>query len=110
MRREVLAGGGRVHKLSFFIHDFMNACELEKDRVDACSFMVATPEGPLSMCLHNAKRDAYLLRPIALTSGERVLFWDPVSGRIGHRPRVQPVRLNRKNARGLARGRLEARP
>lgn len=109
MRREVLAARGGVHKLSFFIHDFMNACELEKDRVDACSFMVATPEGPLSMCLHNAKRDAYLLRPIALTSGERVRFWDPASGRIGRQPRVEPVRLNRKNARGLARERIEAR-
>ncbi len=110
MRREVLAARGRVHKLSFFIHDFMNACELERERVDACSFMVATPEGPLSMCLHNAKRDAYLLRPIALTTGERVRFWDPATGRVGRLPRAEPVRLNRKNARGLARERLEARP
>ena len=109
MRRDVLAARGRVHKLSFFIHDFMSACELERERVDACSFMVATPEGPLSMCLHNAKRDAYLLRPIAVGEGERIGFWDPVTGRIERLPRTEPVRLHRKNARGLARERLELR-
>jgi hypothetical protein len=47
--------------------------------------MVATRDGPLSMCLHNAKRDAYLLPPGAA-----------------------PVRLTRKTARGLARLRLDA--
>ena len=109
MRRDILAAGGRVHKLSFFIHDFMSACELERERVDACSFMVATPEGPLSMCLHNAKRDTYLLRPIAVGEGERIGFWDPVTGRVERLPRTEPVRLHRKNARGLARERLELR-
>ena len=80
MRQDLLAARCRVHKLSFFIHDFMHACALERERIDACSFMVATPEGPLSMCLHNAKRDAYLLPPGAA-----------------------PVRLTRKTARGLAK-------
>jgi len=85
MRRDLAAARGRVHKLSFFIHDFMHACALERDRIEACSFMVATRDGPLSMCLHNAKRDAYLLPPGAA-----------------------PVLLTRKTARGLARLRLES--
>ncbi|MGH8582896.1 MAG: hypothetical protein ACREWG_08925, partial [Gammaproteobacteria bacterium] len=40
---------------------------LERDRVHACVFMVATAEGPMSMCLHNAKRERYILpgRPAA---------------------------------------------
>mgnify|MGYP001795364945 CR=1 FL=1 len=48
MRRDLVHSRGRVNKLSFFIHDFMHACELDPDRVEACSFMVATPEGPPS--------------------------------------------------------------
>ena len=108
MREDLLRSRGRVHKLSFFIHDFMHACELEQERVDACSFMVATPQGPLSMCLHNAKRDTYLLSPIAVGAGERVRFWDPVSGRTqALPPSPGQVRLTRKTARGLARVRLD---
>lgn len=104
MRHDLFRSRGRVHKLSFFIHDFMHACALERERVDGCSFMVATPEGPLSMCVHNAERDAYLLRPSVLADGDRVRFWDPVTGRTAHRPmRVAPVELTRKTARGRAR-------
>ncbi len=39
----------------------MDASSLERDRVHACVFMVATAEGPMSMCLHNARRDRYIL-------------------------------------------------
>ena len=85
VRGDLLRARGRVHKLSFFVHDFMHACELERERVEACSFMIATRDGPLSMCLHNAKRDAYLLPPGAA-----------------------PVHLTRKTARGQAKLRLEA--
>jgi hypothetical protein len=83
MRRDLIAARGRVRKISFFVHDFMHACDLAQERIDACSFMVATREGPLSMCLHNARRDAYLLPPGAA-----------------------PVRLTRKTARGTAKPRL----
>ena len=111
MRLDLLRSRGRVHKLSFFIHDFMHVCELERERVDACSFMVATEEGPLSMCLHNAKRDAYLLRPVAVGEGQRLRFWDPVSGRTADLPQpAGAVRLTRKNTRGLARLRLGSGP
>ncbi|MCI0402048.1 MAG: radical SAM protein [Acidobacteria bacterium] len=60
-RRDLWAVRGRVNKLSFVIHNFMDASRLERDRVQACVFMVATAEGPMSMCLHNAKRDRYIL-------------------------------------------------
>jgi hypothetical protein len=59
----------------------MDACHLEKNRVDACVFMVATAEGPLSMCLHNAKRDEYILKPIRMKAEATVAkFWDPLTG------------------------------
>jgi 7,8-dihydro-6-hydroxymethylpterin dimethyltransferase len=60
-RRDLWAARGRIRKLSFVIHNFMDASKLERDRIHGCVFMVATAEGPLSMCLHNAKRDNYLL-------------------------------------------------
>jgi uncharacterized radical SAM superfamily Fe-S cluster-containing enzyme len=65
-RRDLL-NGGRVHKLSLFIHDFMNANALDQERIDACSFMVMTADGPVSMCAHNARRDEYILKPFTIT-------------------------------------------
>lgn len=99
MRGDLVAGRGRVRKLSFFVHDFMDACDLDPERVAACCFMVASADGPVSMCAHNARRDDYLLQPAAVRGG----FWDPVSGRTHAQPVVQPVRLTHKNARGRAR-------
>lgn len=75
LRRGLLATG-RLTKLSFFIHNFMDAEKLERDRCESCVFMVATGEGALSMCVHNAKRDQYVLPPIRIDD-DRV--WDPVS-------------------------------
>ena len=60
-RRDLWSARGRINKLSFVIHNFMDASRLERDRVQACVFMVATAEGPMSMCLYNAKRDRYIL-------------------------------------------------
>jgi hypothetical protein len=109
LRRELVAARGRVGKISFFIHNFMDACALERARIDACAFMVATRDGPLSMCLHNARRDEHLLRPLALVSGERVRFWNPATGALTDAPPARiEVRLTRKTARGRARTALEA--
>ncbi|MGE0388308.1 MAG: radical SAM protein [Gammaproteobacteria bacterium] len=66
-RRALLAARGRVRKLSFFVHDFMHAQALDPERVEACSFMVMTASGPVSMCEHNARRDEYILAPITIT-------------------------------------------
>ena len=99
MRRDLAAAGGKVRKLSFFVHDFMHACDLDPERIEACSLMVASAEGPVSMCAHNARRDDYLLQPAALRGG----YWDPVGGSVHALPVVHPVRLTRKYARGRAR-------
>ena len=79
MKKDLLLGKGKVHKLSFFMQNFMDASSLEKDRVHACSFMVMTPQGPLSMCMHNAKRDAYILQPLKVKGHEGV--WNPLTGK-----------------------------
>ncbi len=65
-----------VRKISFFTHNFMDACNLESDRIDACVFMAATVDGPMSMCAYNAERDRFLLKPIRLASGET---WQPLA-------------------------------
>ena len=82
MRRDLIASRGRAHKLSFFIHDFMDAGCLDCERIDACVFMVATRDGPISMCLHNAKRDEFILKPVRSADGG---WWDPLSGRTSRR-------------------------
>jgi len=76
--RHSLFRTGRITKLSFFIHNFMDATTLEEDRCASCVFMVATRDGPLSMCVHNAKRDHYVLAPIDLKNNR---VWDPLTGR-----------------------------
>ncbi len=109
IKGDLLAGRGRAHKLSFFIHDFMNACELEHDRVEACAFMVASGDGTISMCLHNAQRDAHLLVPAQVRESHAVRWWNPVSGQLQDAPHLprSPV-LTRKTARGRAKLRIGA--
>jgi hypothetical protein len=53
----------QVAKLSFFIQNFQDAQHLEEDRLHDCSFHVATRDGTVSMCLHNAQRDDYIIPP-----------------------------------------------
>jgi 7,8-dihydro-6-hydroxymethylpterin dimethyltransferase len=65
-----------VRKISFFTHNFMDACDLDAERVDACVFMAATAEGPISMCAYNAERERILLKPIVLANGES---WQPLA-------------------------------
>jgi hypothetical protein len=96
MRRDLVAAHGRVRKLSFFIHDFMDADRLEPERIEACAFMVATAEGMLPMCLMNVKRDAVIREPLPL--GQR--FWNPLTNRTTEapprgegRPTLAPRRL-----------------
>ncbi len=74
MRSDLLASRGRVHKLTFFIHNFMDARRLDSERVHACVFMAITQDGPLSMCAYNAQRDHYLLRPLQSSEG----LWQPL--------------------------------
>ena len=109
MRRDLIAARGKVGKLSFFIHNFMDACSLDRERIDACSFMVATADGPISMCLHNAKRDDFLLKPLPIKEGTRIRFWNPVTGALqDDKPARVVVNLTRKTARGKTRQRNAA--
>ncbi len=85
-RHDLVAARGRVHKLSFVVHNFMDAKRLEHERLHACVFMVASREGPISMCLHNAKRDRYILQPVPVATGLGTRSWDPVTGRLSPDP------------------------
>lgn len=86
MKWDLVAAHGRVNKLSFFIHNFMDACDLDPERIAACVFMAVTENGPVSMCLHNARRDASILHPVRLPSLEGERYWDPISGRVTNEP------------------------
>ena len=68
--KDLIRGRGRVHQLTFFVQNFMDAKELVEERIDACSFMVMTNEGPVSMCKHNAHRDDYILKPLNITRAD----------------------------------------
>jgi pyruvate-formate lyase-activating enzyme len=80
MRSDLLASRGRVHKLSFFVQNFMDASALDPERIHACSFMVMTDNGPISMCAHNARREEFILRPLAVETAEGRAIWNPLSG------------------------------
>ena len=74
MRSNLWAGRGRVNKLTFFTHNFMDAKHLDDQRVEACVFMAMTQDGPLSMCAYNAQRDHFLLQPLQTAQG----LWQPL--------------------------------
>ena len=96
-RRDLIAARGRVHKLTFFTHNFMDACKLEADRIEACVFMAMTQHGPLSMCAYNAQRDDYLLAPLQTAAGR----WQPLAE--GHSDvRTFPVKWLKGRSREAA--------
>ena len=56
---------GGIGKISYFIHNFMDASELDQERIETCVFMAASAIGPVPMCEFNARRDAFLVQPSA---------------------------------------------
>ena len=74
LRRELWSARGRLRKISFFVHNFMDASGLDEERLQACVFMAATVDGPMPMCAYNAQRDSYLGRTITLADGSS---WQP---------------------------------
>jgi len=44
--------------------------------------MVATDRGFVSMCAHNAAREAFIRKPLELRTEEGVRVWNPLTGRI----------------------------
>lgn len=79
-RHRRIAWRGHVSTLSFTLHSFMDSCRLERERICACAFKVMTVDGPVSMCLHNAKRDAYILKPVPIGTASEQRFWQPLTG------------------------------
>ena len=105
-KRKLIAARGRVHKLTFFTHHFMDACALDRERIDACVFMAITQDGPLSMCAYNARRDNYLLRPLATADGA----WQPLAPATGS-VSTFPIKLLKGRAReGWLREHRGSRP
>ena len=93
MRSSLIKSRGRVHKLSFFVQNFMDASALQQDRIDACSFMVMTADGPVSMCKHNAERDEHILKPLSYTNHRgQVKQYQPLGERY-REDNVIPIRL-----------------
>ncbi len=107
--RDVLRARGQVSTLSIMTHDFMHACTLERDRLHACVFKTMTGEGPISMCMHNARRDAFILQPVPLSDGG---WFDPLGGERTEiavaSPVRDPVEHGLKRARGRTRAQLLA--
>jgi hypothetical protein len=103
MRGDLVRGRGRLHKLSFLIHNFMDACALERDRVEACVFMAVTAHGPVSMCLHNARRDSFILEPLEVETDGGQRRWDPLSGFVD-----TPAKPRRVTPKGRARSEATA--
>jgi len=108
MRHDLVAARGRVNKLSFFIHSFMDACHLDPERIKACVFMAATANGPVSMCLYNARRDASILRPIRVQQVDGDWFWHPLTGELSKsEPSIEPpatAAMRRKRRKVLSNG------
>ena len=71
--RAGLVMGKGVHRLNLFIHNFMDAEKLVPERCEGCVFMVATVDGPLSMCVHNAKRDQMIYQTCKGREGTKSL-------------------------------------
>jgi pyruvate-formate lyase-activating enzyme len=70
----------KLRKLTVIIHNFMDAGALVPERLAACSFMVATDRGFVSMCAHNAAREAFIRRPLEVGTGDGARLWDPLTG------------------------------
>jgi uncharacterized radical SAM superfamily Fe-S cluster-containing enzyme len=70
MKWSLLGSGFKAYKLSFFIHNFMHADSLDQCRIENCSFMVMTPDGPVSMCAHNAVRNEYITKEVTYKAAD----------------------------------------
>ncbi len=91
LRGGLRASRGRVHRLSVHVHNFMDASRLERDRCDSCVFMVATEDGPLSMCVHNARRDHHLLAPARVETADGIRWWSAATGRLTETPEAAEI-------------------
>jgi 7,8-dihydro-6-hydroxymethylpterin dimethyltransferase len=73
--------GDHAGKISFFIHNFQDASNLDMCRIDNCSFHCATDRGGVSMCAYNAERDNFII-PAWLKKGVDVAPKRPPIGEV----------------------------
>jgi len=81
LRGGLWSSKGKVHRMAVMIHSFMDAEHLEQDRCESCVFMVATNDGPLSMCVHNARRDHHIFAPVKISAKNGDSWWDAATGK-----------------------------
>jgi len=108
--RDCLAARGRATTLSFFVHNFMDACDLDPERIQACVFKNMTRQGPVSMCEFNARRDEFILQSVPVKQENAIKFWDPLKGKSVNLPAnsvAKPVSLSRTRLKGKARVNIE---
>ncbi len=82
----------QVRKLTIFCQNFMDAENLNMERIHHCSFKVATADGAISMCLHNSIRDEFILPET------RELSRDEVVARIKAREKAAVIRAVEEKA------------
>jgi tetraether lipid synthase len=103
-RSDLIKNKGKVNTLSFFIHNFMDACQLDQERLDACIFKTMTRDGVISMCEHNAKRDEYILQSIPIMTEHEIKFWHPLEAKFyKNNPKISlqnPLKYPLKNRKG----------
>ena len=80
LRGGLWASRGRVHRMAVMIHSFMDAERLERSRCESCVFMVATENGPLSMCVHNARRDHHVFASAKIETRNGIRWWSAATG------------------------------
>jgi 7,8-dihydro-6-hydroxymethylpterin dimethyltransferase len=73
---ELARGASSLRKVSFFIHNFMDAKQLDQERLDTCVFMAAAGDGFVPMCEYNARRDTHLLKALPMADGS---LWQPLN-------------------------------
>ena len=100
LRKGLVTSRGRANRLTYYIHNFMHADQLQKDRCEACVFMTMTRDGPVSMCVHNAKRDAFILQKVKDDTGQS---WSPLGNSGVGRETIDPKALPLKRLKGRHR-------
>jgi pyruvate-formate lyase-activating enzyme len=100
---------GRVHRMSVMVHNFMDAKKLEEERCKSCVFMVASEAGPISMCVHNARRDAHVFAPARIELPNGPGWWSAHTGKITAMPdQTVPDEIPRKQLKGRLREKARA--
>lgn len=102
---------GRLGRMSILIHDFMDAEGLDRGRCESCVFMVATANGPLSMCVHNAERDAHVFAPSPIDTPDGQRWWNPATGAFDKTEAANDLvaEMPFKRLKGRMRAQAEAR-